>query len=242
MFVPRVPSTTKGVLISGSMRCREPVDVLGGEDVHEDTFQVITPLFQCQLMVTCGHSADAHLVGSPQRTLQHHSWPKENVVVRAGAQSVVDAVLAGRLGDASTVSRFVGEDASAVVLCRCAWFEPLDHTVEHRVHAAAMHRLSEPVPVQFGTVKERGRSDRIWWLRRLQLKVHPAANVVNVFHGGVVPGNIEPHVRLFHGRVQFCSQLWTKCNPLSQDPFASRMGFCKRAAGIHGTWHLVHRL
>ena len=72
------------------MLSREPPDVLGGEDVHEDAFQMVTRLFQCQLMVTCGHSADAYLVGFPQRTFQHHMWPKENVVVRAGAQSVVD--------------------------------------------------------------------------------------------------------------------------------------------------------
>ena len=92
MFVPRVPSPTPGVLLSGSMPCREPLDVLGGDDVHEEAFQMVTRLFQCQLMVTGGHFADARLTGSPQRTLQHHAGPKENVVVRAGAQSVVDAV------------------------------------------------------------------------------------------------------------------------------------------------------
>ena len=98
------------------MLSREPPDVLGGEDVHEDAFQMVTRLFQCQLMVTCGHSADSRIGGFPQRTLQHHSWPKENVVVRAGAQSVVDAVLAGRLGDGLKFSGFEGEDADTAVL------------------------------------------------------------------------------------------------------------------------------
>ena len=40
MFVPRVPPPTPGVLNSGSMPCREPLDVLGGDDVHEDAFQM----------------------------------------------------------------------------------------------------------------------------------------------------------------------------------------------------------
>ena len=120
MFVPRVPSPTIGVLLSGLMLCREPLDVLGGEDVHEEALQMVTRLFQCILMVTGGHFADALFPGSPQRTLQHHTGPKEYVVVRAGAQSVVDGVLAGRLGDASSVTRFVGEEASTASTTLCA--------------------------------------------------------------------------------------------------------------------------
>ena len=100
------------------MVSREPPDVLGSEDVHEDAFQMVTRLFQCQLMVTCGHFADARIGGFPQRTLQHHARAKKNVVVRAGAQSVVDAVLAGRRGGAPNLSRFEGEDAEQAVLCR----------------------------------------------------------------------------------------------------------------------------
>ena len=241
-LVPRVPSPTPGILMSGKVVAREPPDVLGGEDVHEDALQVVARFFQCKLIVTCGHFADSILGGLPQCTLQHHTRAKENVVVRAGAQSVVDAVLAGRPGDGRSRRRFEGEDAETAVLAPCAWFEPLDHTVEHRVHATAMHRLFERVAVQNGTAKERGRSDRIIWHGRLQLKVHPAPNVVNALHGDVVLGTIEPLEWLFHSREQSFIQLWTKSNPLCQNPFASRTGSQKRAERIHRTWHLLKRL
>ena len=223
------------------MAFREPLDVLRCEDVHEDALQMKARLLQCQLMVTGGHF-DALLPGSPERTLQHHAGSKEYVVVRASAQSVVDNVVAGRLGDAPNVSRLVGEEACEVVLCRCTYLETFDHTVEDRVHATTMHRLSERVLVVHGTFKERGRSNRKWWFRRLEFKVHPATNFVNVLHGGVVPSSVVPHVRLLHGRFKFCCQLWAKFNPPCQNPFANLMDCCKRSGRVNGPGQLLHRL
>ncbi len=70
--------------MSGNMLCREPLDVLRGEDVHEDALQMEAISWQCQLMVTGAHF-DALLPSFPERTLQHHVGPKEYVVVRASA-------------------------------------------------------------------------------------------------------------------------------------------------------------